>query len=186
MSKSAWGRIDVVAKQRRTRSAVTLVEIVVSTMIVGVLMVATLSALGGATKSSQSAGNRAVAIGLADDLMAEILKAKYVDPGTSPTFGPETGESGTTRAAFNDVDDYNGWSEQPPAAHDGTTMDGTAMTRSQRLEATRDGRTCEGERSDADVDDRNRHQTDSSRRRLQGNERRRANCLAHRHRSMTN
>jgi type II secretory pathway pseudopilin PulG len=127
MSKSAWERIDVVTRQRKTRPAVTLVEIVVSTMIVGVLMIATLSALGGATKSSQSAGNRAVAIGLADDLMAEILKAKYVDPGTSPTFGPETGESGTTRAAFNDVDDYNGWSEQPPAAHDGTKMDGTAM-----------------------------------------------------------
>jgi MSHA pilin protein MshD len=101
---------------------VTLVEIVVSTMIVGVLMVAVLNTLGGATSSSESAGNRAVALGLADDLMAEILKAKYVDPGTSPVFGPETGESGTSRAAFNDVDDYNGWSEQPPAACDGTVV----------------------------------------------------------------
>jgi MSHA pilin protein MshD len=100
----------------------TLIEVVVSTMIVGVMMVAVLNALGGATASSESAGNRAVALGLADDLMAEILKAKYVDPGTSPVFGPESGESGTSRAAFNDVDDYNGWSEQPPQARDGTAM----------------------------------------------------------------
>jgi MSHA pilin protein MshD len=91
-------------------------------MIVGVLMVAELNALGSATSSGKSAGNRAIALGLADDLMAEILKAKYVDPGSSPTFGPETGESGTSRAAFNDVDDYNGWSEQPPQAQDGTAL----------------------------------------------------------------
>jgi MSHA pilin protein MshD len=99
-----------------------MVEVIVSTMIVAVLMVAELNALSSATSSSASAGNRAVAQGLADDLMAEILKAKYVDPGTSPTFGPETGESGSSRAAFNDVDDYNGWSEQPPQAKDGTAM----------------------------------------------------------------
>jgi MSHA pilin protein MshD len=105
-----------------SRRALTLIEVVVSTMIVGVLMVAVLNTLGAATKSSQAAGNRAVAIGLADDLMAEVLKAKYVDPGASPVFGPETGESGSSRAAFNDVDDYNGWSEQPPQAKNGTAM----------------------------------------------------------------
>jgi prepilin-type N-terminal cleavage/methylation domain-containing protein len=107
---------------RMPRQGLTLVEVIVSTMIVGVLMVAELNALGSATTSSESAGNRAVALGLADDLMAEILKAKYVDPGSSPVFGTETGESGTTRAAFNDVDDYTGWSEQPPQAKDGTPL----------------------------------------------------------------
>jgi MSHA pilin protein MshD len=110
------------ARRRRKRGALSLVEVVISTMIVSVLMVATLNTLGAATTSSKSAGNRAVAIGLADDLMTEILKAKYVDPGASPVFGLETGESNTTRAAFNDVDDYNGWTEQPPQAKDGTVM----------------------------------------------------------------
>jgi type II secretory pathway pseudopilin PulG len=112
-SITAQGRVV-----RRTRRGTSLIEVVVSTVIVGVLIVATLNALGAATSSSRTAGNRAVAIGLADDLMAEIVKAKYVDPGNSPVFGPETGE--TTRNAFNDVDDYNGWSEQPPTAKDGT------------------------------------------------------------------
>jgi prepilin-type N-terminal cleavage/methylation domain-containing protein len=106
----------------KERNGLTLIEVVVSSMIVGVLMVAVLKTLIGATLSSESAGNRAVAIGLADDLMTEILKAKYVDPGASPTFGLETGEGNTSRAAFNDVDDYNGWSEQPPQAKDGTAM----------------------------------------------------------------
>ena len=110
------------ARSRQLRRGVTLVEVVMSTMIVSILMVATLKALGAATSSSKSAGNRAVAIGLADDLMTEILKAKYVDPGSSPVFGLETGEGSTTRAAFNDVDDYNGWTEQPPQAKDGTVM----------------------------------------------------------------
>jgi prepilin-type N-terminal cleavage/methylation domain-containing protein len=122
MAANSTNLISVEDRPQPARRGLTLVEVVVSTLIVGVLMVATLNALGAATSSGKGAGNRAVAIGLADDLMAEILKSKYVDPGTSPVFGLETGESNTSRAAFNDVDDYNGWSEQPPQARDGTAL----------------------------------------------------------------
>lgn len=55
----------------------TLVEVVVSTLIVGLMTVASLHTLGAATRSSLSTGDRAVALGLADDLMAEILAAEY-------------------------------------------------------------------------------------------------------------
>jgi prepilin-type N-terminal cleavage/methylation domain-containing protein len=57
----------------------TLVEVVVSTMIVGLMTVASLHTLGAATRSSLTTGDRAVALGLADDLMAEILSAPYDD-----------------------------------------------------------------------------------------------------------
>ena len=61
------------------RRGLTLIEVVVSTMIVGMMTVAALNSLGAATRSGMSTGNRAVALGLADDLMAEILTAEYDD-----------------------------------------------------------------------------------------------------------
>jgi type II secretory pathway pseudopilin PulG len=98
-----------------------LVEVVASTMIIGMMCVAALNSLGAATRSSESIGNRAVAIGLADDLMSEILQKQYKD-STSPNFGPEAGEVDPTD--FDDLDDYNGWSEQPPLTRDDDDGDG--------------------------------------------------------------
>jgi type II secretory pathway pseudopilin PulG len=99
----------------------SLIEVVASTMIVGMMCVAALNSLGAATRSSESIGNRAVAIGLADDLMSEILQKPYKD-STSPIFGPEPGEVDPTD--FDDVDDYNGWSEQPPLTREDDDSDG--------------------------------------------------------------
>jgi len=52
--------------------------------------------------------------------MAEILRQEYQDPNDPPVFGTESGESTSTRADFDDVDDYDGWSSSPPATKDGT------------------------------------------------------------------
>ncbi len=105
----------------RRRAALTLVEVVVSTLIVGLMTVAALNGLGAATRSSQSAGNRGVALGLADDLMAEVLATAYSDPDGAATFGLESGEA-APRDNFDDVDDFNGWNQKPPKAADGTTI----------------------------------------------------------------
>ena len=59
------------------RPALTLLEVVFATMIVAVMTVVALEALGAATRSGMSTGNRAIALGLADDLMAEILSTPY-------------------------------------------------------------------------------------------------------------
>ncbi len=104
------------------RRALTLVEVVASTMIVGMMCVAALNSLGAATRSSESIGNRAVAAGLADELMAEILQASYSDPNDTPVFGTEGSESAGTRAGYDDIDDYNGWNQSPPRARDGTLI----------------------------------------------------------------
>src|SRR5215208_787655 len=100
----------------------TLIEVVASTMIVGLMAVAALNALGAATKSANSIGNRAVAAGLADELMSEIAMQSYSDPNGSPVFGHESGESTNVRSAFDDVDDYDGWNASPPQYRDGTTI----------------------------------------------------------------
>jgi MSHA pilin protein MshD len=104
------------------RAALSLIEVVASTMIVGMMSVAALNSLGAATKSSQSIGNRAVALGLADELMAEIVQENYEEPTQTVTFGRESGESATVRSTYDDVDDYNGWNQSPPRYRDGTVM----------------------------------------------------------------
>jgi type II secretory pathway pseudopilin PulG len=104
------------------RDALTLIEVVASTMIVGLMAVAALNTLGAATRSADSLGNRAVAAGLADELMSEILQTAYSDPNSSPVFGPEGSESNGPRSAFDDVDDYDGWNKSPPQYRDGATI----------------------------------------------------------------
>ncbi|HVT29133.1 MAG TPA: hypothetical protein VHE81_14050 [Lacipirellulaceae bacterium] len=106
----------------RNSNGLTLIEVVASTMIVGLMAVAALNGLGAATMSANSIGNRAVAAGLADDLMSEIMMQPYSDPNGSAVFGHESGESNTPRSAFDDVDDYNGWSACPPQFRDGSTI----------------------------------------------------------------
>jgi hypothetical protein len=54
--------------------------------------------------------------------MTEILQHSYEDPDGSPVFGPEAGETGGTRAAYDDVDDYDGWTATPPQQRDGTAI----------------------------------------------------------------
>jgi type II secretory pathway pseudopilin PulG len=104
------------------RCGLSLVEVVASTMIVGLMAVAALNSLGAATRSSESIGNRAVALGLADELMAEILQTAYSEPSGASSIGPDGAESSGPRSAFDDVDDYHGWDKSPPQYRDGTEM----------------------------------------------------------------
>lgn len=118
------------------RRALSLIEVVASTMIVGLMTVAALNSLGAATRSSESIGNRAIAMTLADELMAEILQQPYEEPTQSVSFGRESGEAATPRSEFDDVDDYNGWSQSPPQYRDGTPIPERALWRHQ-VEVTR-------------------------------------------------
>jgi type II secretory pathway pseudopilin PulG len=104
------------------RRALSLIEVVASTMIVGLMAVAALNSLGAATRSAESIGNRAVALALADELMAEITQLPYEDPSQTALFGRESGEAATPRSGFDDVDDYHNWSQSPPQYRDGTVI----------------------------------------------------------------
>jgi type II secretory pathway pseudopilin PulG len=104
------------------RGGLSLIEVVAATMIVGLMTVAALNSLGAATASSQSIRNRALALGLADELMAEIQLKSYKDPNGTPVFGLETGEAASPRSAYDDVDDYHGWNQTPPKYSDGSPM----------------------------------------------------------------
>ena len=106
------------------RRGFSLVEIVVSILIVGVLMVAALSTVGATLRRQSDTADRVRAQQLASDLMQEILRQAYQDPSGTPVFGPEAGESTGTRLRFDDVDDYAGWTESPPADKSGAPYAG--------------------------------------------------------------
>ena len=115
----------------RSRGGLTLVEVSISTLIVGMLMVASLQSVANVGRTWTATNQLVDGQGLAQELIREIVAQNYTDP-TDPlatTWGPETGE--TTRATFNDLDDYDGWTESPVKNAAGTALTGyTGWTRS--------------------------------------------------------
>jgi len=121
--------------QPKTNTAFSLAETVVSVALVGGLLVVALNTVGDATLGRQKMGDRGRGHLLAQDLMTEILQKAYEEPDDTPTFGPEASESTGSRTAFDDVDDYDGWSASPPQEKDGTEIpDLTAWERSVTVE----------------------------------------------------
>jgi hypothetical protein len=109
------------------------------------MLVASLEGMRTVIHSRQTQSKELRARALATDLLAEILQMPYEEPGDgaymtweidsddvivferpesqgSIVFGPEPGETMAKRAYFDDVDDYNGWSESTVTLKDGTTM----------------------------------------------------------------
>jgi type II secretory pathway pseudopilin PulG len=106
------------------RMAFTLVEAVVSVLIVGTLLVAALSTVGASRLSQFKTSQASRGQLLGESLMAEILRQEYLDPDGNAVFGLESGESTTTREGFDDVDDYHKWSSSPPVNKDGAEITG--------------------------------------------------------------
>jgi prepilin-type N-terminal cleavage/methylation domain-containing protein len=123
-------------KQASTR-AFTLVEVILTILIVGVGLVASMRALPVLLQVSQATSDHMTAQQLATDLLAEIAMLPYEDPDGSTTFGCEPGESAQNRADFDDVDDYDGWSASPPQTKDGQAEpDCAGYTRSVLVQST--------------------------------------------------
>ncbi len=116
-----WWRRPHVAR------AFTLIEAVGSVLIVAVMFVAVMSTVGAARMSQYKMSGRSRGTALAQDLMAEIIQQHYEDPEDGPgSISIDSGESGGSRADFDDVDDYDGWYASPPEKKDGTPL--TALT----------------------------------------------------------
>jgi MSHA pilin protein MshD len=101
----------------------TLVEAVISVLLVSVMLVASLNTVGAFARSRNIRQDESRSLLLAQQLMGEIVQCAYADPsstGTSYPLGPENSE---TRPTYNDVDDYNGYSQTTP-----TTKTGLALT----------------------------------------------------------
>ncbi len=120
---------------RRVPAAFTIVEAVIATVIVAVMFVAALNTVGASRLTQHRASLLSRGRLLAESLMSEILLQDYRDPDGTPVFGREPGELATTRTAYDDVDDYDGWSASPPIAKDGVPLaNATGWTRTAQVQ----------------------------------------------------
>ncbi len=112
------------AAELHPRRAMSLVEVVVATGVVGVMFVAAIGMVGASRKGEFFLDERARGGLLAEGLMGEILQQAYEDPQEPPGgFGLEAADSSAgKRTLFDDVDDYHNWSASPPQAKDGTAI----------------------------------------------------------------
>jgi len=100
----------------------SLAEAVTATLIIGLMFVAAMTAVGASRTSQLKTADRLRGQQLALDLMNEILQQAYMEPDDAPLFGREGAESSTSRALWDDVDDYAGWTESPPQNKNGTPV----------------------------------------------------------------
>lgn len=115
--------VNRATRSRRSRSAgLSLVEAMISMVIVAVMLVMALNTIGSLARSWQAQSTQCRAPALAQQLMTEIIQGCYQEPYDSPIFGLEAPETSLVRADYDDVDDYNGWSASPPQLKDGTAM----------------------------------------------------------------
>lgn len=107
------------------RRAFSFAEVLVSTILVGLILVAALQAAGAAVRAFSKTANSQKAVLLAEELLAEIIQQDYIEPTDSPLFGSEGLEASAStgpRTLWDDVDDYNSWDSSPPQEKSGAIL----------------------------------------------------------------
>jgi type II secretory pathway pseudopilin PulG len=96
----------------RRRRGFTLVEAALTTVIVGLGVLATMSLFAACSQENMSASEMTTAMELATNIQEAMANMAFADPIKGTTnFGPETGE---TLSSYNDVDDFDGKTINPP------------------------------------------------------------------------
>ena len=122
-------------------TALSLVECVISIVLVSGVLIAALNTVGGAALARTQAADRSIGYMLGAALMTEILQTNYKEPDTAVLFGLETGDVdaiGGTRTNWDDVDDYHNLSETPIERKGGRDYtDRTGWRRTVRIDFVR-------------------------------------------------
>ncbi len=93
------------------RNATSLVEVVSSSLLVGLLVVGSVSLLGASVRTKAVSSTLVDGPLLAEGLLAEIIALPYLDPeDDSGANSTNAGEASVTREDFDDVGDYHNWS----------------------------------------------------------------------------
>jgi type II secretory pathway pseudopilin PulG len=114
-----WKRRNI---PRQCAGAFTLVEATMSTLIVSILLVCAVQVAGANGLAQYKSAERSTARFLADGLLNDISALPYEDPNLTPLFGRESGETAASKANYDDIDDFDGWSESPPQYRDGSQI----------------------------------------------------------------
>lgn len=114
---------------------VSLVETVISLLILSGAFVATLNTVSASRATYLTTSDRLLGLTLAEDLLAELLAKDYREED-STLIGLDLLEAeGAGRSRYDDVDDYDGWSSSPPQLSDATQMQGVdGYTRSVEVD----------------------------------------------------
>ena len=103
------------------RGGFSLLEVALSALLVGVVLAAAMRTVGGSVLTQYRLAERMTGRFLAEGLLTEVLAKQYKEAG-STGMGLDSGESSTSKANYDDVDDFHNWSESPPQYADGTAM----------------------------------------------------------------
>ena len=87
---------------KHRQSGFTLIELIIFIVVVAAGLAGILSVMNTVVKSSADPMVRKQTLAIAESLLEEILLKEYQDP--------PGGDTGTVRAQFDDVDQYNGFS----------------------------------------------------------------------------
>jgi len=85
-----------------------MIEALVAMTITATAGAALLTSIGSAMGTSRNVIHRSIARGLAEQLMDEMAAVRF------PTPDSDHGGVWVARGAFDDLDDYDGWCDQPP------------------------------------------------------------------------
>lgn len=105
------------------RNGVTLIEVMISIVLVSTILLVSLTASANLMRNNSERRNTNLGQQLASQILDEVSSVDFHDP-TSVIFGLEPDESATDRTTFDDVDDYQGYTSSPPSHRDGTAIDG--------------------------------------------------------------
>lgn len=112
--------------ERRRRSGLSLVEVTISTLLVGIVLVVAMNLLGAVVRGRTKATDSARAQQFAQQLMNDILNTAY---GEGASLGPDPVLIilvPETRSQFDDVDDFNLWWESPLLTRSGGIISNTS------------------------------------------------------------
>ncbi len=95
------------------RRGLTLMEVVISSLLVGTVLVTSLASTASWRRYHVENREREIANRLAEELVSEMMCAAYIDPDQSSpqAFGLDSGESIANRSTWDDVDDYHDQTE---------------------------------------------------------------------------
>ncbi len=103
-------------KTQRGGRAFTLPEVLAAAAILALAVAAIAQAISAGQKTTYLALDELRAHALAEALIEEALSKPYADPEGETIIGPDTGE--LSRAAFDNCDDYHGYTEAAGAITD--------------------------------------------------------------------
>jgi MSHA pilin protein MshD len=114
-----------ICRPRTRPPALTLVEAIISVLIVSLMLTAALHTVGAARRAHARNADYARAALLAEALMSEILLRRYEEGGGIGTLGLDAGEADMPgRTGYDDVDDYHRLDDTPPRDRLGNPLPG--------------------------------------------------------------